>query len=162
MVKMDISENIFQTQIPNIWHINLVWATSMTLKITVPKMYEFIFKLENVVETLGDCRKPVTLVEITFFRVIFCWNRRKGQVIFSNMGDMCNIWKKYGRIFATHPMTGSSLQSGRTSWWLIMGWLRAMANSFWQSWYSRTSHSSRHIWNRIKDQEDDKSVGHFV
>ena len=35
-------------------------------------MYEFIFKLENVVETLGDCRKPVTLVEITFFRVIFC------------------------------------------------------------------------------------------
>ena len=64
----------------------------MTLKITVPKMYEFIFKLENVVETCGVCRKLSTFVEITSLGLFFV--EKKGRVILSNMGDTCNIWKK--------------------------------------------------------------------
>ena len=43
----------------------------MTTKMTEPKLYLFIFNLENVVETSKDSFEPVTTVEINFCR-LFC------------------------------------------------------------------------------------------
>ena len=43
----------------------------MTSKMTVPNIYLPIFNLEDVVEKLVDTLKQGTLVEMTFFRLIF-------------------------------------------------------------------------------------------
>ena len=61
----------------------------------------FISNFENVIETLAYQ-----------FRLFFCLNMQKGRVILStyllNMGDICKIWKKDGRLFANHSFTNST------------------------------------------------------
>ena len=53
-----------QAQIPNFRPIHLLWAASITLKMSAPKMYLFIFNLENLLDLIPFI--PDTLVAITF------------------------------------------------------------------------------------------------
>ena len=40
----------------------------------------------------------------------YWYSKRKVALhIFSNMGHICKIWKKYGRLFATHPITNQKI-----------------------------------------------------
>ena len=66
-------------------------------------------KIENVVETLCDVSLlSGILVEMALFRLIFVDIFWKVGFFPKNMGHICKIWKKDGRLFTTHFLTKSN------------------------------------------------------